>query len=286
MLRLLRRLLGEFFHDKGALWAIPVPLWLGAAVTFLTVDRFGPTYACVIISGLWSLACWFGSDFLKEKRKQLRRSDHVGFMPRPPESKTRFALWLWIIPALIVVATVGLCLYVRSDQTKKELTENNGSLIPASEPTPDNACSHNPTLKKDDYLVLLGKEAAFFRTFPHTVIAVHRTVPLLWFTLDKDGGIEVNADIHSPDMKLVAKLRQNHFDINPNEIFKKERPDFSTLSITDAYGNSVLNVRFINPHTLSVTGVLFYPGVAPIVIPSPGFNEVCSGSTNVDINIH
>jgi hypothetical protein len=281
MLRLLR----EFFHDKGALWAIPVPFWLGAGVAFFTVDRFGSAYVCVIVSGLWSLACWFGSDFLKEKRKQLRRSDHVGFMPRKPESKTRFALWLYVIPALIGVTTVGLCLYVRSGQTVKELTENNGSLVPASDSTPTNACSHNPFLKKDDYIILLGKEAAIFRTFPHTVIAVHRRIPLLWFTLDKDGGIEVNADIHSPDMKLVAKLRNNHFDLNPNEILTKERPDFSTLRITDSYGDPVLNVRFINPHTLSVTGVLFYPGVAPIVIPSPGFDKVCSAYNSKDINI-
>ena len=109
------------------------------------------------------------------------------------------------VPVLIVVTTVGLCLYVRSGQTDKELTENNGSLVPASDPTPTNACSDNPLLKKDDYIILLGNEVAIFRTFPHTVIAVHRTVSLLWFTIDKDGGIEVNADIHSPDMKLVAK---------------------------------------------------------------------------------
>ena len=83
-----------------------------------------------------------------------------------------------------------------------------------------------------------------------------------------------------------AKLSNNHFDINPNEIFTKERPDFSTLRITDSYGNQVLNVRFINPHALSVTGVLFYPGIGPIVIPSPGFSRVCSGYNGEDININ
>jgi hypothetical protein len=103
-------------------------------------------------------------------------------------------------------------------------------------------------------------------------------------TLDAKGGIEVNADIRSPDMKLVANLRQNHFDVNPNEIFTKERPDFSTLRVTDSYGNVVLNVRFLNPHTLSVTGVLFYPGVAPIIISQPRFRGVCSGNNNTDIN--
>jgi hypothetical protein len=179
-----------------------------------------------------------------------------------------------------------VCLYLHSLRTHKQLSENNGSLVPASDPTPDNACSHNPFLTKSDYLILLGNEASFFKTFPHTVIAVHRTVQLLWLTLDKDGGIEVNADIHSPDMKLVAEPRQNHFDINPNEIFKKERPDFSTLRITDSYGNLVLNVRFINSHTLSVTGVLFYPGVPPLVIPSPRLQDNCSGYNGEDINIH
>jgi hypothetical protein len=273
-----------FFHHKGALWGIPI--LLGGGISFWTAGMFGWASVCFMISGAWSLMCWLCSEFLQEKRKLARKSDYVGFSPRQRPKFNAFPFWRYGVSALMVLGTAGVCFYLHSLQIHKQLSENNGSLIPASDPTPDNACSHNPTLKQDDYLVLLGKEAAFFRTFPHTVIAVHRTVPLLWFTLDKDGGIEVNADIHSPDMKLVAKLRQNHFDINPNEIFKKERPDFSTLLITDSYGNSVLNVRFINPHTLSVTGVLFYPGVAPIVIPSPGFNEVCSGSTNVDINIH
>ncbi len=278
------RLLREFFDDKGALWAIPVPFFLTAGIAFLTVDWFVSAYACAIVSGLWSLGCWFSSDFLREKRRQLKRSDYVGFMPRGPASKKQSPVLL-IIPTLIVLTTVVLCLYVRVGQTKKELTENNGSLVPASDPTPTNACSDSPVLKQNDYTILFGSDAAIFRKFPHTVIAVHRTVSLLWFTLDKDGGIEVNADIHSPDMRLVAKLRNNHFEINPNEIFTKERPDFSTLRITDSYGNAVLNVRFMNPHTLSVTGVLFYPGVPPIVIPPQGIRHFCSAFDLEDINV-
>jgi hypothetical protein len=272
-----------FFHHTYALWGIPI--LIGSGVSFLTADMFRLAYVCFAVSGAWALTCWLCSDFLQEKRRLARKSDYAGFRPRQDTKSNMYTVWLCGVSLLIVLATLGVCLYLHSRRTYKQLSENNGSLIPASDATPTNACSQNPYLKRDDYTILLGNEVAIFRAFPHTVISVHRTIPLLWLTLDKDGGIGVNADIHSPDMRLVAKLRQNHFDINPNAIFIKERPDFSTLRITDSYGNEVLNVRFLNPHTLGITGVLFFPGVAPIVISLPRFTGVCSGYNNQDINI-
>lgn len=280
---LMTRFLNSFFHHKGALWGIPV--LIGAGVSFLTTDMFGPAYVCFVASGGWALMCWIYSDFIQEKRRLSKRSDYAGFRPRQETTSNTYPFWLYSVSFIITLATLTACLYLHSRRTSKELSENRGSLVPASDPTPNNACSNSPFRQKDDYTILLGNEAAFFKSFPHTVIAVHRKIPLLWLTLDKNGGIEVNADIRSPDMKLIAKLRQNRFDVNPNEIFTKERPDFSTLRVTDSYGNEVLRIRFLNPHTISVTGVLFYPGVAPIIISLPRVSNFCFGNNGIDINI-
>jgi hypothetical protein len=45
-----------------------------------------------------------------------------------------------------------------------------------------------------------------------------------------------------------------------------ERPSRSNLIVFDERGTKVLDVQFLNPQAVKITGLLRYPGIDPVVI--------------------
>jgi hypothetical protein len=167
-----------------------------------------------------------------------------------------------------------------------EQQEFSGLLSPADDPTPDNAC-RNIRKSADAMLILLGNSASLNPWFPHSVITAKGEDIL---TLNKkDNEIAVSVKIFGRDGRIVAEIRDNEFSINPNNYFRKERPDKSTLIVYDQEDRKVLDVRFLNPSTVRFLGVLNYPrSMGPLVISqTEGFfaNEVCMAYNAVDFNI-
>ena len=158
--------------------------------------------------------------------------------------------------------------------------EMSGLLLPANDPSPDNVCDHGPfQIPSGMMFILLGNSASFTNRFPHSVIVV-KGEPVL--TLNQKGDqLAVSAKIFSADGKIVAEIIDNEFSINPNNYFRKERPDKSTLVVYDQEGKKVLDVRFINPNTIRFLGILNYPQLQrPLVISqTEGLfsNTICSG---------
>lgn len=104
-------------------------------------------------------------------------------------------------------------------------------------------------------------------------------------------GLAVSAKIFSADEKIVAELEDNEFHINPNNYFKIKRPDSSTLVVYDQKADIVLNVRFLNPHAIRVSGVFRAPQRKPIiinndeVIPLFGKSTICFGNNDIAIGV-
>lgn len=170
-----------------------------------------------------------------------------------------------------------------------EQQELSGLLLPASEPTPDNVCSHGPfPIPGDALLILLGNSASFNSQFPHTIIRIKGEDVL---TLSKKGGeIGVNVKIFGKDGRIIAEIKDNEFSINPNNYFRKGRPDKSTLVIYDQEDKRVLDVRFVNPSTVRFLGVLNYPNLArPLIISQtegPFAGGMCGAENKVDFNFN
>ena len=164
--------------------------------------------------------------------------------------------------------------------------EFSGLLLPANDPTPDNPCGHGPP-PNGAMLILLGNSASVNPWFPHTVISAKGEDIL---TMDKKNNqIAVSVKIFGKDGRIVAELRNNEFSINPNNYFRKERPDKSTLIVYDQEDNKVLDVRFLNSTTIRFLGILNYPNsTEPLVISQTGgyfAGTVCTDNNGVDFLI-
>ncbi len=271
-------LFGVFFHLQFSGLVVPFLLATGAGLAFDT--DFYLAYFFFIVSGIWATCWWLCSDHVLDREEALLKAvqSHRGLVAKRRQAlaKSRF-----MGVGVCVIVTLAACCLVRKKQVSTELNSPVGLLVPGSEPTPNNSCSKDSDAN-GKYLVLWGNGTAYFDQFPHTVVRVG-TKQLLWLTMDQQGHLGVSADFRDPDMKMVAKIRDNDFQLNTNTIFTRSHTDFSTLAVNDNYDNPALRVRFLNPKTISITGAFNYPGIRPIVIPpfveGKGFH-VCENAPN------
>jgi hypothetical protein len=169
----------------------------------------------------------------------------------------------------LVVGLTAVAVSFRIVQAKEaqDLKEPEGLLIPASDPVPDNDCIRSfrqRGLAANSYFVLFGQSTAVFNRFPHNVLSID-TTPVLWLTQDKAGHIGANLDVTESGI-LMTRIRDNHFIVNPGAVFHFERADRSTLDVVDQHGTQVLHIRFMNPETISVNGLIgrfFIPPYQP-----------------------
>jgi hypothetical protein len=127
-----------------------------------------------------------------------------------------------------------------------------GVLIPANDPTPNNACSDWGPIPSDAALLLLGDSASY--TTASAGISV-KGEKLLSFSRTA-AGINLNVRVYSKTSKVIAQITDNELFVNPSNIFHAKRPDWSTLIISDNNGSEVLHVYFINRNAIKVMGVL------------------------------
>jgi hypothetical protein len=129
-----------------------------------------------------------------------------------------------------------------------------GWLSPGDEPTPPNACDRLPGKA---LLVICGNSAAWGTRFPQTIIKIGDERLL---TMDKvKGRVAISGKFFSVDGRIVAELKNNRFYVNPNNYFRIERPDSHSLTVIDQQDETVLSVRYLNPHTIRFSGVVRGP---------------------------
>jgi len=95
------------------------------------------------------------------------------------------------------------------------------------------------------------------------------------------------------DGKIVAELKENQFHINPSNYYRIEKPNEHALVVYDAQGNEALNVYFLNPAAIKLTGRFYFPKRQPIIITEDWLmlgnsNKLSSfsfGEGNVDIHV-
>ena len=160
--------------------------------------------------------------------------------------------------------------YYRRDSSVAERIELiqslNGVLVPGNDPDPPlpASCLRLGPVPADALRVYMGGNAGYSTADQVTVLAV-RGVPVL--SLHRlPGGIAVNAETYSEDGRMVAEITENRFSVNPDNFFKLVRPDNHSLAVYDRENRDVLDVRYINSHSVRVLGTFRLPGSAPLVI--------------------
>ena len=200
------------------------------------------------------------------------------------KAKPEWALW----SAYVAWALLGLLFVAFLHEKLFSETDTSGLLRPASEPTPPTPCGS--TIPKGALILLLGDSASYTTASHQTVIKVAGEDLL---SIDrKDSGIAITAKIFSADRRIVAKITDNEFAINPSNYFRRERPDHHTLAVFDQQDQRVLYVRYLNASAIKLLGTFHTArGIVRInehevVLPGGGsFARFCFGNINVNFQI-
>lgn len=165
-----------------------------------------------------------------------------------------------------------------------DLTEAlEGLLQPTNEPDPPDACPRLPP-PPESMKIFLGNTSATWTTGDQTaalrfgkqeVLSVRRTAK----------GMAVSAAVFSADGRAVAQIIDNHFYINPNNSFRSERSDPSSLVVYDQKAQEVLRIRYLNPLSVKITGIFYSPKGQLILVKEDEilinrntFRHICGGN--------
>jgi hypothetical protein len=108
------------------------------------------------------------------------------------------------------------------------VVETKGVLIPDNAPTPPNPCEDRfkrwgLPIPPDAVKIFVGNVVVYQSKFPIPIVRM-ADHPLL--TINKNQkGISISAEIYSADGRIVAELRNNGFNINPNNYFRRGEPN-------------------------------------------------------------
>lgn len=258
MRKLLRRLRGVFRTKHAvaimlALWAAGIGIGMAAYTPPIPKEFFYISYCLLVAAILWSLGVFLSSRFLSNKKIEARKG-------------ASYKTWIIGIPLLIVAVGIYMILEIHSVQVGRELLEMNGVLMPADDPDPVGICDQRQ-LPESALKVYLGGTAAFAEGKSLAIVTLPPPSPqedydpvLLGIERAPDGTISLHANIVGKDGKTVARIDRNHFELGRNRLldpFSSPRKDKSTILLTDEYGND-LQIRFINKHSVSFVGKLYF----------------------------
>lgn len=227
-----------------------------------------------------SLGSWLTSDFLKRRSRPPTRRQRRNLDPYNKRKYLAFLSGGVVLLTLLMVLSLYIGHEVRrstaATQLRKELEGKNGKLIPASDP-PSSVCAGS--VHGNDILLVFGSHGngAIAKKFPHVILRSESMGDILTLNKLSDESISVRMDIRDTDDKVIARLDDKGFTVNSNKVLGIERPDLSTLIVTDEYGTNTLQIRYANQQTITVRGAFHYPGRRePTALEMIGAANVCT----------
>jgi hypothetical protein len=215
---------------------IGIPALLAGAALLISISHFGLAEALLFIAGIWLIG-W------------------ITFLPCnrfPINNITETLLWAGIFGVFLAVG--GLFYLIEGYRIDRVLAANHGWLAPAGDRTPFD----NLQIIEDRSVLWLGSMPVATRLFPKAIIAIDGQTVL---SVNKiNGNIAISANINSKDGRVIAVLKDNEFIVNPNNILRKENPDFSTMTIYDQYNDVVLSIRNLNSRVIGMLATIRFHG--------------------------
>jgi hypothetical protein len=162
--------------------------------------------------------------------------------------------------SFVLVVAVGMAVYLSRVNLARALQQQAAPLIAATLPSP---VSSNCPIPKGAVALYLGNTVSVVTQFPHVILRVQGYDA---FVIERDAtGLLVSFQVFDDQGNAVARLERNRFTA-VNSASHVERPSPSNLIVFDERDSKVLDVEFLNPQAIKVTGILRYPGMEPIVI--------------------
>jgi len=162
--------------------------------------------------------------------------------------------------SLVFIVAVAMVVHLYRVNLAWALQQQSAPLIAATLPSP---VSSNCPIPKGAVALYLGNTVSVVTEFPHVVLRVHGEDV---FILDRDAsGLVISFTAFDDGGNVVSRLNRNAFTAI-NRASYVERLSTSNLIVFDNRDTKVLDVQFLNPQAVKITGILRYPGADPIVI--------------------
>jgi hypothetical protein len=168
--------------------------------------------------------------------------------------------------------------------------EASSRLVPGKLPRP--RLSTTGTIPDDALVVMLGSVVAWTTRLPHTILTMG-SQPML--AIDRhmkrtDELAVIVLRVFDDRNNIIARIDEDGFWVEPST--RKKRPSPDVLVVYDHHDAEVLRVHFLNPTTLSVTGVFRFAGRPNVVITPEAvligrleLQRVTIGNCGTDIDI-
>jgi len=247
------------------------PLLLGTGFGFAFSNHFGPAYVFFFAFVAWGIGYWLTSDFLLQERKkasQLPRKKK-NLTPEDIENiqrRKRINFEIKRFGVVAFVASIGIACILGTMKWEYEwhLSQNDGVITPGNDPFPNlpSSCGGVQPPANETRIYAGGNMAIVNPRVQYYLIKFGDHPLLSINTTDK--GIGISGDFYTSD-GIAATMDNNHFEKNPNRTFGKLQ-SLHRLTVRDNWKRTVLDLEYINPHAIKVSGIFYYPGYKSVYI--------------------
>lgn len=143
-----------------------------------------------------------------------------------------------------------------------------GEIIPDNKPNPVSSTGLPP----DTMTLMLGNNLSVQVMKAEEYILSRNDTPFLEIGIDSNGNMLLTTDVRNNSNDNIVKVIDNEFQANQSYAFHPVQPNRHSLIVRDSNGDEVLNVYFINPKVIRVTGTFYIEGYKePIrILPAEG----------------
>ena len=267
-----------------------VTAFLGTAgVTMIYGYDFFLGVGALALAAVWGILAWSLSDVLRRKKPTppKKQKPKPSVVEKYERDCRNYRAWQCGVPFLIILALAAFGWLANDKREQKILNEEAGFLLPANDPDPPGCEMKAPfNFGENSLKVYLGSIMVSYSIFPHNIFTVNGKNPLI-LNRDESGRIALTMDILDKDGKVVVQFDNGHFTVNQNARLDMKRPDRSTLIVHDNYGNEVLNIRYLNKHSVAISALLQYSQARPVRIEKTTVAGLCEadvGATGINFN--
>jgi len=189
--------------------------------------------------------------------------------PRIENRKARIGIYLSICLMAFLAPLFPLQNYVKEQQANLAKTPIfYGEITPDNKPNPVSSTGLGP----GTMTLVLGDNLAVEVALADLHILSRNDTPFLKFGVDSNGNMLLTTDIRSNSNDNIVTVIDNEFQANPNYAFHAVQPNHHSLIVRDFNGHEVLNIYFVNPKTIRVTGTFYIEGYKePVrILPTGG----------------
>jgi len=229
-------------HRAISVWVLAAFIWLGAvALAFVGLTEIMRIVAIAVMTGATLFACAYEWG---QKEKNWRGT--VGFL-----------MLIWMASAAILFF---------ANRLVPPAAPIRGPLIAANDQTPKLYCSSRD-VGKSDFVMLVGNDTVIGKgQGPFTPVQVGGCSALR--IAQAPGGVLVDAFSYDSSNNLIFRISKNVFEGLDlfSGFLKEERPDRSTLLITDEHNHVAFGVRYLHRGIVRVWGTFKCGDTRPVQV--------------------